>query len=425
MRKIVVFGPGPKFKGGIANYTVSLAKALDKIENTKVYIVSWTNQYPSIIPRDFIDKSSKSDLLEGTNIEVIYVTDYNNPFTWNLTVNIIKEINPDKVIFQWAISIQGLPLGYICNKLKKETNAEIIFDLHVVKQKETSQIDNIFINYALSKPHTFVVHALKTYNELEFLFPNTKFYLSLDGSRNNSPNTKTVLKLYHPIYDMFKPNPNLNIEALKNEFGLNKYVFLFFGFIRKYKGLHNVILAFNELLKKRQDVSLLIVGESFWNTLNDKKLSTKLKKALFNTFKKVLLKKSDNEENYNPLELIKILNIEKYVKVVNEYVPNEDVHKYFQISDVNVLFYLTATPSGVESISYNFNMPIIATAVGHFPETIKDGFNGYLAEPENIKSMAEAMEKAITNPIDRNNVKQTAEKMSWHNYALNIIKDIL
>ena len=180
-----------------------------------------------------------------------------------------------------------------------------------------------------------------------------------------------------------------------------------------------------ELLKKRQDVSLLIVGESFWNTLNDKKLSTKLKKALFNTFKKVLLKKSDNEENYNPLELIKILNIEKYVKVVNEYVPNEDVHKYFQISDVNVLFYLTATPSGVESISYNFNMPIIATAVGHFPETIKDGFNGYLAEPENIKSMAEAMEKAITNPIDRNNVKQTAEKMSWHNYALNIIKDIL
>ena len=323
MRKIVVFGPGPKFKGGIANYTVSLAKALDKIENTKVYIVSWTNQYPSIIPRDFIDKSSKSDLLEGTNIEVIYVTDYNNPFTWNLTVNIIKEINPDKVIFQWAISIQGLPLGYICNKLKKETNAEIIFDLHVVKQKETSQIDNIFINYALSKPHTFVVHALKTYNELEFLFPNTKFYLSLDGSRNNSPNTKTVLKLYHPIYDMFKPNPNLNIEALKNEFGLNKYVFLFFGFIRKYKGLHNVILAFNELLKKRQDVSLLIVGESFWNTLNDKKLSTKLKKALFNTFKKVLLKKSDNEENYNPLELIKILNIEKYVKVVNEYVPND------------------------------------------------------------------------------------------------------
>ena len=65
-KRIVCFGPGPKFKGGIANYNTSLAKTLDK-QGHDVHIVSWTNQYPSIIPRDFIDKSSKADLLEGTN----------------------------------------------------------------------------------------------------------------------------------------------------------------------------------------------------------------------------------------------------------------------------------------------------------------------------------------------------------------------
>ena len=32
----------------------------------------------------------------------------------------------------------------------------------------------------------------------------------------------------------------------------------------------------------------------------------------------------------------------------NEFIPNEDVHKYFQVSDCVVLYYLTAsTPSGI------------------------------------------------------------------------------
>ncbi|HOJ38170.1 MAG TPA: glycosyltransferase [Ignavibacteriales bacterium] len=425
MNKVVVFGPGPMFKGGIANYTISLAKALDKLENTKVYIVSWTNQYPSIIPRDFVDKSSKTDLLEGTDINVIYVTDYNKPNSWNKTVEIIKNIDPQKVIFQWAIAIQGLPMGYIAKKLKKTTKAEIIFDLHVVKQKESSIIDKAMLKEALKIPDTFIVHALKTYDELKELFPNKNYYLSYDGIRSNEPDTKNVLKLYHPIYDMFTPDPNLDVEKLKQEIGLNKYVFLFFGFIRKYKGLHNVILAFNELLKRRKDVSLLIVGESFWHTLDKRKLSTKIKKIIFNVLKKILLRKSDDESNYNPLALVDELNLHDYVKIFNQYIPNEDVHKYFQISNVNVLFYLTATPSGVESISYNFHMPIVATKVGHFPETIQEGYNGYLAEPNDIISMADAMEKAITNPIDRNNVKATAEKMSWENYAKTIMKDII
>ena len=62
MPVIVCFGPGPKFKGGISNYNTSLAKTLDKDPENEVHIVSWTNQYPSIIPREFIDKSSHPTL---------------------------------------------------------------------------------------------------------------------------------------------------------------------------------------------------------------------------------------------------------------------------------------------------------------------------------------------------------------------------
>jgi glycosyltransferase involved in cell wall biosynthesis len=427
-KKIVVFGPGPQFKGGIANYTTSLAKALDKL-GADVHIVSWTQQYPSIIPRDFIDRSSKKDLLEGTNIKVQYITNYNNPLSWISTVNAIKKINADIIIFQWAIAIQGLPMGYIANKLKSESKAEILFDLHVVAQKEGSLIDRVMLQYALSKPHSFIVHSLKTFDELKKIFPQRNYVLIENNSKRPDYKTLTannhqqVIKLYHPVYDMFRPDPDFNKDKVKKELGLRKNVFLFFGFIRKYKGLHNVIRSFAKLAEERDDVSLLVVGESFWNTLDSKKLSTKIKKKLFELIKKIVIRKSDDENNYRPLELIDLLGIKDRVVVVNRYVGNEEVNKYFQVADCNVLFYLVATPSGVESIAYNFNLPSIAAKVGHFPETIKHGYNGYLAEPENIDSMYSVMNEFLRNPIPRQRVEEQAKNMSWKNYAKAILGD--
>ncbi|MGB3947499.1 MAG: glycosyltransferase [Bacteroidia bacterium] len=413
--RVVVFGPGPMFKGGIANYNTSLAKAFDKLGNIEVYIVSWTQQYPAIIPRDFIDKSSKVDQLAGTNIKVQYITNYNNPTSWNDTYKLIKDINPKMVIFQWSIAVQGLPLGYIAKKISKNTNIEVVFDLHFVKQKEGSGIDKTFTKYGIKNAHTYVVHSYQTAKELEELFPNQKLNVVLENKKIEGQ--KTVVKLYHPIYDMFKVDPNFDVEEQKSKLKLKKHVFLFFGFIRKYKGLHNVIPAFAEVAKQRDDVSLLIVGESFWHTLDTSKLSTKIKQGIFGVAKKVFLKKQDDEREYNPLELIDQLGLKDKVAVVNEFVPNEAVNRYFQVSDSILLYYLTATPSGVESISYNFKLPVLATKVGHFPETIKDGYNGYLAEANDIQSMAAAMIKSIEKPIDRENVAASSKDMSWENYA--------
>lgn len=418
--KIVIFGPGPQFKGGIANYTSSLAKALDKL-GVEVNMISWTQQYPSIIPRDFIDRASKKDLFEGTNIKVQYITNYNNPVSWHHTVDAIAKINPDIVVFQWAISIQGLPIGWIANRVKQECSCEIIFDLHVVAQKEVSLIDKRLLQYALSKPHSFIVHSLKTFDELKMIFAKQEFILTKDGKRKKEKGTQNVIQLYHPVYDMFQPDPDFDKEKVKQELGLRKNVFLFFGFIRKYKGLHNVIPAFTKLAKERDDVSLLIVGESFWNTLDTTKLSTKVKKAVFGAAKKLLISSSDDESLYRPLELIDQLGIKDQVVVVNRYVGNEEVPKYFQAADCNVLFYLVATPSGVESIAYNFKLPSLAARVGHFPETIKHGYNGYLAEPENIDSMYATMKEFLNNPIPRENVAEQASKMSWENYAKAIL----
>ncbi|MBU3928838.1 MAG: glycosyltransferase [Bacteroidetes bacterium] len=420
-RTIVCFGPGPMFKGGIANYNTSLAKAFDKMKDTDVHIVSWIQQYPAIIPRDFIDRKSKVDQLEGTDIKVHYITNYNNPASWQATVNLIRKLNPAKIIFQWAIAIQGIPLGYIAKRLKKNPDMEVYFDLHFVIQKEGSSLDRKLTMLGIKYADSYIVHAFKTAQELKKLFPKKRFEI-LERGDNLIGEGHKVLKLYHPVYDMFKPDPNFNMDTAKKEMGLKKHVFLFFGFIRKYKGLHNVIQAFARVASQRDDVSLLIIGESFWNTLDNKKFSTRLKNATFGLAKKIFLKQQDNEQDYNPLALLDELNLKDNVFVRNDFVPNEEVPYYFQVSDSIMLYYLTATPSGVESIGYNFNMPMLATKVGHFPETVKDGYNGYLAEPNNLDSMALQMIRSIEHPIDRQNVAATSRDMSWHNYAMEILR---
>lgn len=424
MPTIVCFGPGPKFKGGISNYNTSLAKTLDKDPENEVHIVSWTNQYPSIIPREFVDKSSHSDFLEGTRVKVKYITNYNNPFSWKETARYIASLNPDKVIFQWAISIQGIPMGSISKWLKRNSDAEVIFDLHFVVQKEGSTIDERLTKRGIKHADTYITHAYKTVDELKALYPDRTFAVNESGDRSASGDT-TVIKLFHPVYDLYEPDPDFDTEAFKKKLGLKKHVFLFFGFIRKYKGLHNTIRAFKKVADVRDDVSLLICGEEFWATLDTSKFTTKLKRVLFALAQKLFLKNKESEQDYRPLQLIEELGLQKSTVVKNEFIPNEDVHKYFQVSDCSVLYYLTATPSGVESLTYNFELPILATDVGHFPETINDGYNGYLAKDRDIDSMAEQMLKFIERPLPKENVRKSAEDMSWKNYVSAILFDHL
>ena len=442
MTRVVCFGPGPRFKGGIAQYNTALARAL-KDEGAEVTIVSWTQQYPAIIPREFVDKASRSDFLEGYDIPVHYLTNWNAPGTWKKTAKAIAALKPDKVIIQWYNPTQGIPLNTIAKYLRKHTKAEVLFDLHFVAAKEQSSLDTRLTRMALRHGHSFIVHAYKTADELKALMPDGSFEVTLDGHsearslvvgrrsmadhtsgqgpKTNDQGPKTILKLYHPIYSLFKPDPAFDKEAWKARHGLKGHVFLFFGFIRKYKGLHHCLRAFAELAKQRDDVSLMVVGERFWQTVDTRKLSTKLKNAVFGTLKKLFLKKADDEQGYDPLALVDELGIRDRVLVVDRFVPNEEVPPYFQAADSIVLFYETATPSGVESLSYNFKLPAVATRVGHFPETITDGYNGYLAKPNDLADMARVMNKAVDQPIPREHVVEATKTMSWANYAKAVL----
>ncbi len=415
MKRIICFGPGPMFKGGIQNFNTSLALAFEKLPEVEVEIVSWTQQYPGIIPRQFRDLQSKVDLLKESKVTVTYLTNYNNPISWLETVKYIRSRNPDMVVFQWSIALQGLPMAAMAKRLRK-AGVHVVFDVHFVIQKEHSFIDRMLTRRALKEANSFVLHASQTYRELLEVLPSKSFEL-VDQIDTKKRSVTQVVQLFHPVYDLYKPIASLDVEEEKKRLGLQKHVLLFFGFIRKYKGLDMAIEAFAQVAKQRSDVSFLICGESFWHTLDSTKWTTRMKQFLFGLAKKIVLQKSDDERDYNPLERIKELGIEDRCVVVNRFIANEEVPVYFQVSDAVVLFYRTATPSGIESLSYNFHLPILATKVGHFPETIEDGFNGYLANDSDVNDMARVMLHFIDHPIDRSNVAKATENMSWSNFA--------
>ena len=423
MKKIVVFGPGPGFKGGIANFTISLVKAFAMIEDTETHAVSWTkNQYPFFIPREFIDSKSQTETLEKHGVTVHYTLNYNKLSTWQKTYEKIVELNPDFVVIQWSTPTQAFPIGYLIRQIKANTGIQIIADLHFGNRKEYAKLVKWLTGYAIKYADAYVVHSYKTACEVKELFPQINFDL-IEGDDNVADNTdKPILKLYHPIYDMYSPDANFDVAAQKQALNLRQHVFLFFGFILKYKGLHNAIAAFADLAKERDDVSLLIVGESSWQTPKKDRLYDRLKRMFSRELRAQFLSRREDEQHYRPLEMIERLGIKEKVTVVNEFVPNEDVHKYFQVSDAIVLFYEAATASGVESIAYNFNLPIVATRVGHFPETVNEGVTGYLANVDDISSMTEAMLNIIENPILGENIEKVSKSLSWENYAKNVRK---
>ena len=69
----------------------------------------------------------------------------------------------------------------------------------------------------------------------------------------------------------------------------------------------------------------------------------------------------------------------------------------------------------------NYQVQIAQKRLWGSLETIKDGFNGYLAEAENTDSMAEQMIRFIDNPLPRENVAKAAANMSWENYCQAIL----
>ncbi len=127
-----------------------------------------------------------------------------------------------------------------------------------------------------------------------------------------------------------------------------------------------------------------------------------------------------------------IINPSRF-KWVDEFVPTEDVPKYFNDASIVVLPYITATQTGVIPLAYSFGKPVVATNVGAIPEVVEDGKTGVLIEAKNEKALASAIIRLLSDDdqlrkMGENALQYCKQNLSWASIAkktINIYSELI
>jgi glycosyltransferase involved in cell wall biosynthesis len=360
--KVSMIGPSYPFRGGISHYTTLLYRNLKKTHDTRFY--AFKRQYPKWLFPGHTDRDNSSSVIKEHDVENLL--DSLNPITWLRVFLRIKKASPDLVIFPWWVSFWAPQFWTIATLVKIFTHAKILFICHNVVEHESKTVDKICTKFVLKKGDYFIVHSGEDFENLKKIIPDAN-----------------VKRSFHPTYEVFH-SEFIAKEAARQQLGIVGKTILFFGFVRPYKGL-NYLLEAMPMIIKHINVKLLIVGE-FWK----------------------------GEDEYR--EKIEDLGIGDKVKIINKYVPNEDVGLYFAASDLVVLPYVSATGSGIVQASFGCNKPVISTNVGCLPEVINDNKTGFIVNSKDPKAIADAVVYFYKEGKEEefvNNIKREKEKFSW------------
>ncbi len=329
-KKIIIIGPTVPYRGGNSLFVSHLYDALkDKFQ---VIVYNYKLLYPSLLfPGTTQYDKSKKIIKNVPNTRIINSI---SPLNWIHVGTKLKKENADLIVFDWwhpFFSFCHFTISYL---IRKKYHKKIIFITENVISHESNLIDRKLTKLGLKNASGFLVLSNKVADELE-----------------NFVNGKKIYKSELPVYDCYKNNSTTDIESLKAELGYSNEnkVLLFFGYVRKYKGLDILLETLFDLISSDNSFRLLVVGEFY-----------------------------DDVKNYN--EIIKKLKIENYVHIINRFVPNEEVEQYFAVSDCVVLPYKDATQSGVLNIAYGFLKPAVVTNVGGLAEFVNNEKTGVIVK---------------------------------------------
>ncbi len=167
---------------------------------------------------------------------------------------------------------------------------------------------------------------------------------------------------------------------------------LFFGQIKRVKGLDYLIQAFPAVLRAHPQTILSITGP-VWK---------------------------DDWSRYD--SMIQSLGLQDHVLTRIRHIPDQDVATYFCAADVVVLPYLKIYQSAVLQMAYSYGRPVVATATGGMVEVLRDGETGYLVPPRDSEALARAIcqmlaDKAHAEEMGRKGRHLVETKYSWTGIA--------
>lgn len=358
-RKIAILGPVLPFRGGIAQHTTLLIRALSK--NCECQVFSFTYLFPKWLYPGESDRDPNYEGYVESNTQ--YVLNTLNPLTWFQTAARIISGEPDFVLIPWWTFFLG-PMSTCLAWLFRRQGIEVVFFCHNVMDHEQASWKRWMTRLALRRGTRFVVHTQTEARQLK------KFVAK-----------SSILIHPHPIYDQFPEAEPLLARRAKIEL-------LFYGFVRPYKGLDILIEAMREL--KDVDTFLTVAGE-FWG---------------------------DEEEHRKNIEDSSLAD---RIEIISRYVSDKETAELFGRADVVVLPYRSATGSGVIPIAYNYRKPVVATRVGGLPDVVIDGKTGWLSDvdPASLAKTIRNIDPAKL-PSMKRNIDRVAERLSWDSLAATV-----
>lgn len=337
-KKIIIIGPAYPYRGGNSLFISYVHEVLEKDFEVKIF--NYKLLYPSIIfPGKTQYDESKTLIRKAPSERLVNSI---SPINWfQVAKRIIKE-NPDLVVFDWWHPFFAFCHFTISELIKKKFRKKILFITENFISHEGNFIDKRLTEIGLKNASAFLVLSGVVEKEVRLI-----------------ANERRVYKTEHPIYDCYETHDTQSVFNMRKELGFSQEdkILLFFGYVRKYKGLDLLIDALPGIKASIPNAKLLVVGEFY-----------------------------DSPDFYH--EKIKSLGITNDTTIINKFIPNEDVAKYNKISDLIVLPYRSATQSGILSVAYSFLKPVVVTNVGGLSELVEDKKTGIIINPDSPKEIA-------------------------------------
>lgn len=370
-KKILLLGPAWPYRGGLAAYNERLAEELQRTAEVEIW--TFTVQYPNFL---FPGKSQYATEPAPAGLRIRRMINSVNPLNWWVTGRKIRRMAPDIIITKYWLPFMGPCLGSLLRLGRKKGHTKVLSILDNVVPHEKRPADVAFTRYFLQPVDVFIAMSQSV----------------LDDLRRFEPHKPAAL-IPHPIYDNY--GPAVSKAAAREQLQLDpqgRYI-LFFGFIRKYKGLDLLLKAMADERIRRLGVKLVVAGEFY-----------------------------EDEAPYR--ELLQQLQLGDRVLLHTDFIPNDAVKNYFCAADLVVQPYKSATQSGISQIAYHFEKPMVVTRVGGLVEMVPDGVVGFQCEPEPA-DIAAAIEKYYNGNREADMVaalKTEKQKYSWERLAKEIFR---
>jgi glycosyltransferase involved in cell wall biosynthesis len=330
--QIAIVGPAHPYSGGSTQHTTELAHRLSAAGH-RVSLQSWRSQFPTLLyPGQATVDEPEVPLFPDTASSLAWY----RPDDWWLTARRLGR-RFDAVLLTVFTSFQ-VPVYLTMATAAQARGCRVVALCHNVLPHESHRFDKPLMRALLRRCDAVVVHSAEE--------------ASVATSLASTPVEVAALPMHLP-----RLGPSERAAPAAAGTRPARHQLLFFGIVRRYKGLDLLLRA---LAETKPEISLTVAGE-IW---------------------------ADKTEL---LTLIAELQLGERVTLSDGYIAAEDVRAYFAEADALVLPYRSGTASQNALIALQFGIPVIASRAGAIAAAISDGVNGILCTAGDVADLTGAI----------------------------------